>query len=53
MKKVVRISILMFGLVGIFLSAAAPQVAALDGGVIIKKPVTKLDGGVIIKKPVV
>jgi hypothetical protein len=51
MKKTIRIAILM-GLAGIFLSATVPQVAALDGGVIIKKPVTRLDGGVIIKKPV-
>lgn len=52
MKKTIRIAILMFGLAGLFLSATVPQVAALDGGVIIKKPVTRLDGGVIIKKPV-
>jgi hypothetical protein len=52
MKKTVRSAILMVGLAGIFLSAAVPQVAALDGGMIIKKPVTRLDGGVIIKKPV-
>ena len=51
MKKTVRSAILMVGLAGIFLSAAVPQVAALDGGMIIKKPVTCLDGGVIIKKP--
>jgi hypothetical protein len=52
MKKTIRISILVLGLAGIFLSAAVPQVAALDGGMIIKKPVTRLDGGMIIKKPV-
>lgn len=51
MKKVVRIAVLTFGMAGIFLSATAPQVAALDGGMIIKKPVACLDGGMIIKKP--
>lgn len=38
MKKAIRIAILMFGVAGIFLSAAVPQVAALDGGPILKKP---------------
>ena len=32
MKRTLRISLLMFGLVGTFLAAAVPQVPALDGG---------------------
>ena len=32
MKRTLRISILMAGLVGTFLAAAVPQVPALDGG---------------------
>ena len=32
MKRTLRISILMFGLVGTFIAAAVPQVPALDGG---------------------
>jgi hypothetical protein len=32
MKQAIRISILMFGLVGTYLAAAVPQVPAPDGG---------------------
>ena len=32
MKRVVRISVLMVGLVGTYVAAAVPQVPALDGG---------------------
>jgi hypothetical protein len=38
MKHAVRISILMFGLVGTFVTAAVPQVSAPDGGPIITCP---------------
>jgi len=38
MKQALRISILMFGIVGTYLSAAAPQVPAPDGGPIITCP---------------
>jgi hypothetical protein len=34
MKRTIRIAILMLGLVGTFLAAAAQQVPAKDGGVI-------------------
>ncbi|MGA8761733.1 MAG: hypothetical protein WB562_02500 [Candidatus Sulfotelmatobacter sp.] len=32
MKRLIRISILMVGLVGTYVAAAIPQVPALDGG---------------------
>jgi hypothetical protein len=32
MKRTLRISVLMIGLVGTFVAAAVPQVPALDGG---------------------
>ena len=32
MKRTLRITILMFALVGTFIAAAVPQVPALDGG---------------------
>ena len=35
MKRTIRISILMFGLVGTYVAAAVPQVPALDGGPIL------------------
>jgi hypothetical protein len=35
MKRAIRITILMFGLVGTYVSASAPQVPAPDGGPII------------------
>lgn len=38
MKRAVRISILMFGLVGTYVAAAVPQVPALDGGPILTCP---------------
>ena len=38
MKQVVRILILMLGLVGTYVAAAVPQVAAPDGGPIITCP---------------
>ena len=33
MKRIIRISILMLGLVGTYASAAVPQVPAPDGGI--------------------
>lgn len=51
MKHAVRISILMFGIVGTYLVAAVPQVPALDGGPIITHPSPNLDGGPIITHP--
>jgi hypothetical protein len=41
MKRAIRISILMLGLVGTYLAAAVPQVPALDGGPIIMCPSCK------------
>jgi hypothetical protein len=38
MKQTLRISVLMFGLVGTVLSVAVPQVPAPDGGPIITCP---------------
>jgi hypothetical protein len=38
MKHAVRISVLMFGLVGTYLAAAVPQVPAPDGGPILTCP---------------
>jgi len=38
MKHAVRISILMFGLVGTYVAAAVPQVPAPDGGPILTCP---------------
>ena len=38
MKQAVRISVLMFGLVGTYVAAAVPQVAARDGGPILTCP---------------
>ena len=38
MKQALRISILMFGIVGTYISAAVPQVPAPDGGPIITCP---------------
>ena len=38
MKHAVRISILMFGLVGTYVAAAVPQVPAPDGGPILMCP---------------
>jgi hypothetical protein len=38
MKHSVRIAVLMFGLVGTFISVAVPQVPAPDGGPIITCP---------------
>lgn len=38
MKQVVRISILMVGLVGTYVSATVPQVPAPDGGPILVCP---------------
>ena len=38
MKRAVRIAILIVGLVGTFLAAAAPQVPAADGGPLILCP---------------
>jgi len=38
MKRAIRISVLMVGLVGTFLVAAAPQVPAADGGPILVCP---------------
>jgi hypothetical protein len=35
MKRTIRISVLMFGLVGTYVAAAVPQVPALDGGPIL------------------
>jgi hypothetical protein len=32
MKRAIRISVLMFGLVGTYVAAAVPQVPAPDGG---------------------
>jgi hypothetical protein len=46
MKHAVRISILMFGLVGTLVTAAVPQVSAPDGGPIITCPTQgKCNGG--------
>jgi hypothetical protein len=38
MKRAIRITILMLGLVGTFLAAAVQQVPALDGGPLILCP---------------
>jgi hypothetical protein len=38
MKQAVRISVLMFGLVGTYVAAAVPQVPAPDGGPILLCP---------------
>jgi hypothetical protein len=38
MKQAFRISILMYGLVGTYISAAVPQVPAPDGGPILVCP---------------
>lgn len=38
MKRALRISILMFGLVGTYVLAAVPQVPAPDGGPILCPP---------------
>ena len=38
MKQAIRISILMFGLVGTYVVAAVPQVPAPDGGPILVCP---------------
>jgi len=38
MKRTLRISILMFGLVGTYVLAAVPQVPAPDGGPILTCP---------------
>lgn len=38
MKQTLRISVLMFGLVGTFLSVAVPQLPAPDGGPIFTCP---------------
>jgi hypothetical protein len=38
MKHVVRISILMLGLLGSYVSASIPQVPSLDGGPILTDP---------------
>ena len=38
MKRSVRIAILILGLVGTFIAAAAPQVPAADGGPLILCP---------------
>jgi hypothetical protein len=38
MKHAVRISVLMFGLVGTYVAAAVPQVPAPDGGPILTCP---------------
>jgi hypothetical protein len=38
MKQAIRISILMFGLVGTYVAAAVPQVPAPDGGPILLCP---------------
>ena len=38
MKQIVRISVLVFGLLGTYLSVAIPQVPAPDGGPIITCP---------------
>ncbi|MHB8216905.1 MAG: hypothetical protein ACYDDS_12585 [Candidatus Sulfotelmatobacter sp.] len=38
MKHAIRIAILMFGLVGMYASAAVPQVPAPDGGMIPTHP---------------
>ena len=38
MKHAIRISVLMFGLVGTYVAAAVPQVPAPDGGPILTCP---------------
>jgi hypothetical protein len=38
MKQAIRISVLMFGLVGTYVAAAVPQVPAPDGGPILLCP---------------
>ncbi len=38
MKQAIRISILMFGLVGTYVAAAVPQVPTPDGGPILTCP---------------
>ncbi len=45
MKQALRISILMFGLLGTFLSVATPQVPTPDGGPIILCPEAKCQSG--------
>jgi hypothetical protein len=49
MKYAIRISILMLGLVGTYVAAAVPQVAAPDGGPILlcppSQPKSKCDPG--------
>jgi len=45
MKRAIRISVLMFGLVGVYAMAAIPQVPAPDGGPIpICPPQSQLQG---------
>jgi hypothetical protein len=45
MKQAVRISILMFGLVGTYVAAAVPQVPAPDGGpILLCPPQQQLEG---------
>ncbi len=43
MKQAIRISILMFGLVGTYVVAAVPQVPAPDGGPILTCPPQQLE----------
>jgi hypothetical protein len=38
MNKLIRIAVLMLAAAGIFASATVPQVAALDGGMIVRPP---------------
>ena len=55
MKQALRIAILMFGLVGMYLATSVPRaLTAEDGGPILTKPPQPMlaeDGGPILTKP--
>ena len=46
MKRTLRISVLMFGLVGTYVLAAVPQVPAPDGGPILCPPQQQQQTGI-------